>query len=188
MGNLDFTEKTIESNSLFKGNILHLYKDKVLLPDGNTSEREYIKHVGAVCVIPIDGNDNVILERQYRYAAGLELIEIPAGKLNFPGEDPKSAALRELAEETGAIPKEITFLGEYYGSPAILDERIYMYLATGLSFGETCKDEDEFLEVFRIPLSDAVQLVLDGKIPDGKTQAAIMRAAVMLGKLSYVNK
>ena len=107
------------------------------------------------------------------------LIEIPAGKLDTPDEDHTEAALRELREETGARCQKLTYLGEYYGSPAILDEKIYMYMAEGLDFGETDLDEDEFLEVVKIPLADMVEMTLQGKIKDGKTQIAVLRAAMM---------
>ncbi|MBQ9510918.1 MAG: NUDIX hydrolase [Clostridia bacterium] len=176
---MDFTENTVKSELIFDGKVAHLYKDEVSLPNGKTSFREYVKHNGAVCIVPITENGEVILERQYRYAVRQELVEIPAGKLDTPQEDPRLAALRELKEETGAVPEELIYLGEYYGSPAIMGEKIYMYLAKGLKFGERHLDEDEFLDVFTMPLEEAVGQVLDGKITDGKTQAGILRAALM---------
>ncbi len=181
---MDLIEKMKESTLVFDGRVVHLYLDTVELPDGGTSTREYVKHVGAVCVIPITDDGRVILERQYRYAVGEVLVEIPAGKLDSPDEDMREAALRELKEETGIVPKELIDLGIYYGSPAIMGEKIGMYLARGLSFGETKLDEDEFLEVFTLPLDEAVDMVMRGEVPDGKTQVAILRAARMLeGKI-----
>ena len=180
---MELIEKMTASELVYDGKVVHLYKDTVELPDGASSIREYVKHMGAVCVIPITDEGEVLLERQYRYAVGQILTEIPAGKLDYADEDWTEAALRELREETGAIPREFYDLGDYYGSPAIMGERIRMFLAKGLTFTETDLDEDEFLEVFRIPLEDAVDMVLAGKIPDGKTQCAILRAAAMLGKL-----
>lgn len=177
---MELTEKTIESQLIFDGTVVHLYKDTVGLPDGNTSVREYVKHIGAVCVVPVTDEGDVILERQYRYAVGRVLTEIPAGKLDRADEDFREAALRELREETGAIPRELIDLGDYFGSPAIMGERIRMFLARGLEFGENHLDDDEFLEVFRLPLDEAVKAVLRGEIPDGKTQAGILRAAAML--------
>ena len=161
---------------------MRLFRDTVTLPDGGAGLREYVKHIGAVCVIPITDDGDVILERQYRYAVGEILVEIPAGKLNCADEDPACAALRELKEETGAVPRELIDMGDYYGSPAIMGERIRMFMAKGLTFGEDHLDEDEFLEVFRLPLDDAVNMVLRGEIPDGKTQAALLRAKMMTGE------
>ena len=169
-------EKMISSTNIFDGKVLHVRLDKISLPNGNEGFREYCHHNGAVCVIPITDEGDVICVRQYRYAMHEDLLEIPAGKLDTPDEDHTDAAIRELREETGARSSKLTYLGVYYGSPAILDEKIYMYLAEGLEFGETDPDEDEFIEIVKHPLSDLVDMVLEGKIPDGKTQTAILRA------------
>ena len=170
---MNMEEKTISSRLIFDGRVVHLYEDLVALPNGKTSGREYVKHIGAVCVLPLTDDGQVVLERQFRYPFGEVLVEIPAGKLDRSDEDPHKAALRELQEETGLVASELTFIGDYYGSPAILGERIRMYLARGLSKGQRHLDEDEFLEVFQMPLAEAVADVLAGKIPDGKTQAAV---------------
>lgn len=177
---MELIEKTKESELIFDGVVVHLYRDTVTLPNGGESVREYVKHLGAVCVIPITEKGEVILERQYRYAVGETLVEIPAGKLDSADEEPLEAAKRELREETGAVADEIIDMGVYYGSPAIMGEKIRMYMARGLSFGENDLDKDEFLEVFKLPLDEAVEMVLRGEIPDGKTQAAILRAKMML--------
>ena len=177
---MNLIEKMTASQLIFDGYVVHLYKDTVQLPNGKIGYREYVKHVGAVCVVPVTDEGEVILERQFRYAVDQILTEIPAGKLDYPGEDWVEAALRELREETGAIPRELIDLGDYYGSPAIMGERIRMYLAKGLTFTADDLDEDEFLEVFRMPLGEAVQAVLNGEIPDGKTQCGILRAAMMM--------
>ena len=145
--------------------------------------REYIKHVGAVCIIPITDEGEVICVKQYRYAVGQVLLEIPAGKLDSADEDPRDAALRELREETGAICGRLTPLGLYLGSPALIGEKIQMYLAEDLTFGDVDPDEDEFLEICRIPLPKIVEMVLRCEIPDGKTQAAVLRAAAMRNAL-----
>ncbi|MBQ8524965.1 MAG: NUDIX hydrolase [Clostridia bacterium] len=179
---MELWEKTKTSELIFDGVVVHLYKDTVELPGGVESVREYVKHLGAVCVIPITDDGEVILERQYRYAVDKVLVEIPAGKLDYAGEDFRKAALRELREETGAVPRELIDMGDYYGSPAIMGEQIRMFMARGLSFGEDHLDEDEFLEVFRLPLSEAVDMVLRGEISDGKTQCAVLRANAMLNK------
>ena len=177
---MNLTEKMTASQLIFDGKVVKLYLDTVCLPDGNSATREFVKHVGAVCVVPITDEGEVLLERQYRYAVDQILTEIPAGKLDYAGEDWTGAALRELREETGAIPRELIDLGDYYGSPAIMGERIRMFLAKGLTFTENDLDENEFLEVFRMPLDEAVEAVLAGEIPDGKTQCGILRAAMML--------
>ena len=153
---------------------------EIELPNGAPSFREYIRHVGAVCVIPITAQGEVICVKQYRYAVEDVLLEIPAGKLDSKDEDPESAVRRELREETGAVCGKLTYLGKYLGSPALLNECIHMYLAEDLTFGDTDFDDDEFLEIVRIPLSDLVEDVMAGKIPDGKTQIAVLRAARML--------
>lgn len=173
-------EKKISSTPIFDGKVLHVRLDEITLPNGKGATREYCHHNGAVCVIPICDNGDVLCVRQFRYPFGEPLIEIPAGKLDSPDENPDSAVRRELREETGAVSNKITYLGQYYGSPAILDERIYMYMAEELSFGETDFDEDEFIEPLRIPLEALVQMVLEGKIRDGKTQIAALRAFMML--------
>ena len=168
-------ETKLGSEEIYKGKILHVFRDEVLLPNGRKSHREYCRHVGAVCVIPLLSDGRVIMERQYRYAAGRVLWEIPAGKLNFADEDPLSAAARELREETGAVAKKYTYLGKMLGSPAILSERVYMYLAEDISFTETSPDEDEFLEIEKIPLSDLYDMVMSGEIEDSKTQIAVLK-------------
>lgn len=178
---MELFEKTVTSKLVFDGKVVHLYVDEVELPDGGRSVREFVKHLGAVCVIPITDEGDVILEKQYRYAVGEVLVEIPAGKLDYAGEDMTEAALRELREETGAVPSELIYLGTYYGSPAIMGEKIGMFLAKGLTFGENDLDVDEFLEVFKMPLTEAVDAVMSGEITDGKTQCAILRAARMYG-------
>ena len=169
-------EKKLQSELVFDGRVVHLYVDKVELPDGNTSTREYIKHLGAVCIVPVTDDGEIVLVRQYRYAIERELLEIPAGKLDYAGEDPYEAALRELREETGAICERLTFIGDYYGSPAIMGERIYVYLAEGLTFGERDLDDDEFLTVEKIPVDELTKMICDGTIVDGKTQAAVLKA------------
>ncbi len=183
----ELEEKQVSSKNIFDGHVLHVRVDDISLPDGRPAFREYCHHNGAVCVIPVTDEGEIICVRQYRYPMHEALIEIPAGKLDTPDEDPTSAALRELREETGAACKVITPLGIYYGSPAILDEKIYMYLAEGLTFGDTEFDEDEFIEIVKIPLSHLVDMVLEGKIPDGKTQAAVLRVNEILRRRNNKN-
>lgn len=174
---MDYTEKQLHSELIFDGHVLHLYKDDILLPDGKVGFREYCKHIGAVCIVPITDEGEVICVKQYRYAHRKVVLEIPAGKLDAPDEDPARAALRELREETGAVCDKLTYLGPLYTTPALIDEVIHMYMAEGLVFGQTDPDEDEFIEVERIPLDVLVERICKGEVPDAKTQAAVLRAA-----------
>ena len=178
-----FEEKQIEREEIFDGVVLHVVKDKVLLPDGNTSYREFCLHKGAVAVIPVTEDNEIILVRQYRYAHHREFLEIPAGKFDFIGEEPLEAARRELSEETGAVAAKYTSLGILDTTPALIDEIIHLYMAEELTFGEMHLDEDEFLSVERLPLKDALGMVMRGEIRDGKTQIAVLKAA----KLRHIN-
>ena len=149
------------------------------MPNGKSAVREVIRHVGAVCVVPLTDAGEVICVRQYRYPAGQVMLEIPAGKLDSKWEDRQTAALRELREETGARCERLTSLGAFYPAPAYSDELIDIYLAEGLSVGETDPDEDEFLDVVRVPLRELVDMALRGEIVDAKTQMAVLKVWVM---------
>ena len=173
-------ETCAASKSVFDGKILHVLVDDINLPNGERGFREYIKHIGAVAVLPLTDDGKVICVRQYRYAVGQVTTEIPAGKLDSPDEDPIEAALRELREETGARCKRLTYLGMYLASPAILDEKINLYLARDLDFGETDPDDDEFIDVVQIPLAEMVDRVMAGEILDGKTQLAVLKVNELL--------
>ncbi len=173
-----FEEKTVKSECIFDGAVLHLYRDDVSLPDGSKGFREYCKHSGGVCVVALTDENDVLLVEQYRYAHREMVSELPAGKLE-PGEDPDTAVIRELKEETGAECEKITYLGEMYPSPALMDEIIHMYLAEGLRFGEQKLDEGEFLNCKRVNLETLVDMILEGKIKDAKTQTAVLRAKIM---------
>ena len=175
-----FREECVSSKLIFDGKVIHLYEDQVRLPDGNLSTREYCRHIGAVAVLPLTDRGEVICVRQYRYAHGCMMIEIPAGKLDSVTEDHREAALRELREETGAVCERLTHLGLFRSTPAVLDEKIDLYLAEGLTFGENDLDDDEFLDVVRYPLRDLVDMVLAGEITDGKTQVAILQTNELL--------
>jgi len=169
------------SEDIFDGVILHVKKDMVRLPNGNASVREVIRHIGAVCVIPVTEDGSVIMERQYRYPLDRVILEVPAGKLDAPDEDRLSAVQRELREETGYTADDWIPLGDFHPAPAYSDEYITMYLARGLHKGPRALDEDEFLDVYTVPLAELVQDVMDGKISDAKTQVCILKAARILG-------
>ncbi len=168
-------ETTVSSKELFRGVVANLFIDEVELPDGSHSTREYLKHNGAVAVIPIDEEGNVYLVNQYRYPFSRVLTEIPAGKLDTPDEDHFEAAMRELREETGFTSEKVTYLGEFIGSAAIIGETIYVYLAEELKAGKQELDRDEFLNVIKMPLDTLVKKIMDGEITDGKTVYAALK-------------
>ena len=171
------------SELIFDGRILHLYRDDIALPNGQPADRELIRHIGAVCVIPVTDDGYAVMERQYRYPVDRVILEIPAGKLDSKDEDREAAARRELEEETGSHAKELIPLGVFYPACAYSDETIWMYLAKGLTKGDRHLDADEFLDVELIPLSELVKQVMAGEIPDAKTQIAVLKAAVHEGIL-----
>ena len=183
----DLVERCIESELIYDGQVVHLYVDQVELPDGKPGLREYVKHIGAVAVLPLTEDEEVICVRQYRYAHGVVMTEIPAGKLDSRDEDHVEAALRELREETGATCQKLTYLGLFRSTPAILDEKIDLYLAEGLTFGERDLDDDEFLNTVRIPLSNLVEDVMQGRITDGKTQVAILQVNEILRRRKEIS-
>ena len=176
----NLTETKTASEEIFNGRILHLYRDTVTLPNGHSTTRETIRHVGAVAVVALNDANEVIVERQYRYPVDAVITEIPAGKLDSKAEDRLAAAKRELAEETGYTADEWISLGDYYPAAAYCDERITMYLARGLHRGEQKLDEDEFLNFSFVKLSDLVDEILSGRVTDGKTQAAVLKACLLL--------
>ncbi|MBQ6164018.1 MAG: NUDIX hydrolase [Clostridia bacterium] len=175
---MDMTEKKISEKLIYDGRIIHLYVDEIELPNGKPAMREYIRHQGAVCVVPVTEDGKVIVVDQFRYPFGRVTTEIPAGKID-PGEDPETAARRELSEETGIEDGELTFIGEFYSSPAILTEIIYMYTVKNFTRGELHTDPDEFVEVREIPLDELVEDILAGRIKDSKTQAAVLKTAML---------
>ena len=177
-----FKETTASSQLIFDGKVLHVYKDDINLPDGGRSMREYCKHNGAVAVVPLTDQDEVVCVRQYRYALDCVTLEIPAGKFDFIGEDHREAALRELREETGYTPGTLTDIGPLATSPALLTEIIYLYLAENMTPGEMDPDPDEFLEIVHVPLEEMVDMILRGEIRDAKTQAAVLKVWAMKRK------
>lgn len=177
---MELTEKTLSSEKIFDGRILHIRRDTVLLPNGHQSTREVVDHPGGVGILALDDQNRVLIVSQFRYPYKEILREIPAGKLEY-GEDPAEAAVRELREETGARAGSFQFLGELYPSPGYCGEIIRMYLARELSFGDTDPDDDEFLGLERVPFSQLVEQVLSGEIKDAKTIAAVLKTKLLLG-------
>ena len=174
-------ETQASTEDIFDGVILHVKRDMVSLSNGSTAVREVIRHIGAVCVIPVTEDNRVIMERQFRYPLNRVILEIPAGKLDAPDEDRLSAIKRELREETGYSADEWTELGDFHPAPAYSDEYITMYMARGLHKGKRDLDDDEFLDVYAIPLADLMKDVMEGRISDAKTQVCVLKAARILG-------
>ena len=174
-------EKTLTSEQKFDGKVVKLFVDSVELENGKTALREVIKHPGGVCVLPLDEDENILMVRQFRYPTHQVLLEIPAGKLE-PGEDHRECGLRELREETGCTCDEFTYLGNLIPTPAYDNEVIHMYLARGLHAGTQDLDEDEFLEVEKIPLEKAAEMVMNNEIADAKTQIAILKTMRLLNR------
>lgn len=177
-GNADneFVEKRINSKETFRGHLLHVFRDVVTLPNGRTAEREWVKHPGAAAVIPITDEGEVILVRQYRYPVRRFTLEIPAGKMDVIGEEPLVCACRELAEETGCTAREMKYITSVATAVGFTNEKIYIYLARGLAMGPQNLDEDEFINIEKYPLEEAVNMVLTGKIIDAKSCVAILLA------------
>lgn len=175
-------EAQTASQEIYDGVIVHLYKDTVRLPNGHTATREVIRHIGAVAVVPVTEDGKVIVERQFRYPLDQVITEIPAGKLDSFTEDRLSAAKRELREETGYTADTWTALGDFHPTAAYCDEKITLYLATGLHLGARDLDEDEFLNVVAVPMEELISDIMAGRITDGKTQAAILKAYLLLNK------
>ena len=166
--------------TIYDGHILHVEKWRVTCPNGREAPREIVVHKGAAAVVPVFDNGDTLLVRQHRVAVDRVTLEIPAGKLEAGEEDAHlEAAVRELREETGAVASELIPLGPFYPAAAYSDEVIWMYLARGLTFGEQQLDDDEFLNLQAVPLDELARDVLAGRIPDAKTQAAILRVYCM---------
>ncbi len=168
-------EKTLDTTPIFDGRVVKLRRDTVLLENGEKASREVIEHSGGVCVLPLTDNNEILFVKQFRYPFKSVLLEVPAGKRE-KGEEPLTCGIRELKEEVGAEAEKITYLGKLYPTVAYDTEVIYMYLAEGLSFSSQHLDEDEFVDVVKIPFEKAVEMVMNDEIPDSKTQLAILKA------------
>lgn len=158
---MNLEEKQLSTEYIYKGKIIRLRRDTALLPNGNTATREVVEHNGGVCVAALTENNEVLFVKQFRYPYMETVTEIPAGK-------------RDSAEEEKFIP-----LGKLYPSPGYCGEIIWMYAATGLTYGEQHPDDDEFLSVEKIPLDKAVEMILNGEMTDAKTQAAVLKLKIL---------
>ncbi len=176
---MDLTEKTLSSKSVFDGRILHITLDEVELPNGKKSKREVVNHPGGVAVAALDGDNNLLFVRQFRYPYKEIVLELPAGKLE-KGSTPLENGKRELLEETGADGYSYISLGQVYPSPGYTAEIIHLYACRVKSEGESKPDDGEFLNVEKIPLDKAVEMVLNNMIPDAKTQIAVLKTALLL--------
>ena len=181
----DIIEKIDHEERVFTGKLVKVNRLDVTLPNGHPAMREAIRHPGASAIVPVDAEGNVTLVRQFRAPIGRVLLEIPAGKLDHPGEDRAEAAKRELREETGLTAEKWTHLTDIVTTPGFCDEVISIYLAEELHRGETAPDEDEFLNIVKMPLRELVERVMRGEIADSKTIIGALMAEKTLGEGSH---
>ncbi len=174
-------EKTLATELIHDGKIIKVTKDTVELENGQTALREVVHHNGGVCVVAVTDEDEIVFVKQYRYPFKEVTLEIPAGKLDV-GEDHGVCGRRELLEETAAVASQFDYMGVMYPTTGYLTEKIHMYLARGLTFEEQKLDEDEFLDVFKIPFEKAIEMIMNNEIPDAKTQVAVLKAARLLNR------
>lgn len=166
--NVNLTEEKLDSTTVHQGLFFNVYRDTVLLPDKKTSLREYIRHPGAVVILPVLDNGKLLLEQQFRYPLNQVFLEFPAGKID-KGETPLSCAKRELMEETGYTASNWQFVCTVHNAVGYSDEALYIYLAKGLKSGEKHPDAEEFIETFSVSLQQLLEWVKSGKITDAKT-------------------
>lgn len=178
---MELNEKTLSSEEIFNGHVIHVTCDKIMLPNGKESSREVVGHPGGVCIAALDEDNNLYFVRQYRYPYHEVVLELPAGKLE-KGSTPLENGKRELKEEVGAVGKSYVSLGQLYPSPGYCAEIIHLYFCRIASLGSTCPDEDEFLNIEKIHIDKAVEMVLNNQIPDSKTQTAVLKTAMLLQK------
>lgn len=179
---MDLTEIKQSSERIYEGHIINLDRDVVSLPDGNITYREIVHHPGGACVCALDDQMNVYLVRQFRYAYHDETLELPAGKID-EGEEASTTAMRELEEEAGLVADQLVFLGEIQPSPGYTDELIYMYLAIGVSQTQQNLDVGEFIQIEKVPFTEALTMVIQNKIKDAKTQICLLKAYFILNSL-----
>ena len=180
----ELREIPVDEEMKFEGKLIDVTHMRVKLPNGRVAYREIVKHNGAAAVVPIDAEGNVYLVIQHRIAVDQMMLEIPAGKLDSPGEDPYDCAVRELSEETGLVAKNVRLLNHVVTTPGFCTEKIGLYLATGLTQADVHLDQDEFLNVIKIPLTQAIDMVMSGEINDAKTVAGLLLAKEKLARES----
>ena len=173
--------KTLSSEAVYRGRVFDVYRDEVAFPDGRSFQMDIIKHNGAVVIVPLDEQGRVIFVRQYRHAVGQHLIELPAGTLE-KGEEPLACALRELREEVGMAAEEFISLGEILPAPGYSNEIMHLYLARQLTPSPLPQDEDEILEILKIPVQQAFEMIASGEISDAKTQVGLFLARPYLSQ------
>lgn len=175
------SDSVVASHRIFTGKIFSVDVDQVKFPNDTVGQAEVVRHPGGCAILPFlsdpaGADPQILLIRQYRYAVGGYIYEVPAGRLD-PGEDPKDTAVRELKEETGCTAEKIEHLTTVYTAPGFTDEQIFIYMAIGLTRGESATEDDEFLEVLTVNLSRALQMIQQGEIRDAKSIVAILYAA-----------
>lgn len=168
----DLFEKTVKSETIYQGKVIHLHLDEVQLPNGKSASREIVRHPGAVAIIAITPEKRMVFVRQFRKPLDKTILEIPAGKLE-KGEDPLDCAKRELIEETGYQAEEMNFVNKFYTSPGFADELLYIYEGTNLTAGDARPDEDEFVDLVELTLDEAFERIQTGEITDAKTILAV---------------
>ena len=182
---MDLTEKKTGGREIYSGHVVHLYVDDILLPDGGSAKREVLRHSGAVCIAPVNSKRELLFVRQFRYAVGRELLELPAGRIDA-GEDPQLTGIRELREETGYIAHDVSYVGRLFPTPGYSDEVIWLYVCTVDSENVgTDTDDGEFVDTVAIPFDKAVEMVMNDELFDSKTQILLLRLneAVRIGKI-----
>ncbi len=182
MSEEDLSEKQLQSQTVFHGRLLHVKSDRVRLPNGHETTREYILHPGAAMIIALSDDRTIVLERQYRYPLDRHFIELPAGKID-PGEAPLATAQRELREECGYIATDWRHLTTMHPAIGYANERIELYLARGLTAVGHQRDEDELIEVLHVPVVEAMAWIRDGRITEAKAVTGLLWAEKILSGL-----
>ncbi|MBU5437568.1 NUDIX hydrolase [Tissierella sp. MSJ-40] len=176
-----YEEKTMKSEKIYEGKILNLRIDTVELPDKKYSKREIVEHPGAVAIVPVTDDNCIILVKQFRKPVEKSLLEIPAGKLEI-NEEPRETANRELKEETGYVSNKMEYLFEFFTSPGFSNEKMHLFLATGLVEGDAVPESDEFIEVIKVNIDDLMKMIDRGEIVDSKTIVGIFMAKKYLSE------